>query len=127
MTYMNRSGAAVARLLLEPEFKPSEDLLVVVDDAALPAGRSRIRARGSAGGHNGLKSIEAVLRSQEYPRLRIGVGEAPPGHDLADWVLEAFDPETEKLVIAELPKLADVVGAWVESGVEVASQRLGTG
>ena len=127
MTYMNRSGAAVARLLLEPEFKPSDDMLVIVDDAALPVGRARIRARGSAGGHNGLKSIEAVLRSQEYPRLRIGVGECPPGYDLSEWVLEAFDPETEKLVTADFPKLVDVVGTWVDSGMEAASQRLGTG
>jgi PTH1 family peptidyl-tRNA hydrolase len=126
-TYMNRSGAAVARLLLEPEFNTSEDLLVVVDDAALPVARSRIRARGSAGGHNGLKSVEASLRSQDYARLRIGVGEPPAGYDLADWVLEAFDPEDEKLILAEFPKLVDVVGTWLQAGVDAASRRLGTG
>lgn len=126
-TYMNRSGAAVARLLLEPEFNMSEHLLVVVDDAALPVGRARIRARGSAGGHNGLKSVEASLRSQEYARLRIGVGEPPAGYDLADWVLEAFEPEAEKLIFAQLPLLADVVGTWLQAGVEEASRRLGTG
>jgi PTH1 family peptidyl-tRNA hydrolase len=126
-TYMNRSGAAVARLLLEPEFNASEDLLVVVDDAALPVGRARIRARGSAGGHNGLKSVEASLRSQEYARVRIGVGEPPDGYDLADWVLEAFDPEAEKLIRSELPMLADVVGTWLQAGVDAASRQLGTG
>jgi PTH1 family peptidyl-tRNA hydrolase len=126
-TYMNRSGAAVARLLLEPEFNPAEELLVVVDDVALPVGRSRIRARGSAGGHNGLKSVEAALRSQDYARLRIGVGEAPPDIDLSDWVLSTFDAEEEKLVLEQLPKLAEVASVWLQSGVDEASNRLGTG
>lgn len=126
MTYMNRSGAAVGRLLSEPEFKPSEDMLVIVDDVALPVGRSRIRARGSAGGHNGLKSIEATLRSQEYARLRIGVGEVPPGLDMADWVLGSFEEDEEKQVREQFPVLLDVVGAWLRAGVEEASRKLGT-
>ena len=126
-TYMNRSGAAVARLLQEPGFNPSEDLLVVVDDVALPVGRARIRARGSAGGHNGLKSIEASLRSQDYARLRIGVGEAPTGVDLADWVLGTFDREEEQQVRELLPTLVDVIATWLRSGVDEASRRLGTG
>jgi PTH1 family peptidyl-tRNA hydrolase len=125
-TYMNRSGAAVARLLLEPEFQPAEDLLVVVDDVALPIGRARIRPRGSAGGHNGLKSIEAALRSQDYPRLRIGVDEAPAGIDRADWVLGTFAREEEETVRNFLPKLVDVAGVWTTSGVDEASRRLGT-
>ncbi len=126
-TYMNRSGAAVRRLLLEPEFNPATDLLIVVDDVALPVGRARIRAQGSAGGHNGLKSVEAALRSPEYARLRIGVGEQPPGIDLADWVLGTFDPEEAAIVRAQLPKLVDVVGTWLRAGVDEASRRLGTG
>src|SRR5687767_3962759 len=97
MTYMNRSGAAVGRLLGQPEFNVAEDMLVIVDDVALPVGRARIRARGSAGGHNGLKSIEATLRTQDYPRLRIGVGEVPSGIDMADWVLGGFEEDEEKL------------------------------
>ena len=127
MTYMNRSGAAVGRLLQHPEFKPSEDLLVLVDDVALPIGRSRIRARGSAGGHNGLKSIEATLRSQDYPRLRIGVGEVPAGMDMADWVLGGFEEDEEKQIREQFPLLIDVVGAWLSAGVEEASRKLGTG
>ena len=126
-TYMNRSGSAVARLLLEPEFRVAEDLLVVVDDVALPIGRARIRPSGTAGGHNGLKSIEASLRSQQYPRLRIGVDEAPPGIDRADWVLGTFAPEEEEAVRNLLPKLATVAGTWITSGVEEASRRLGSG
>jgi PTH1 family peptidyl-tRNA hydrolase len=127
LTYMNRSGAAVGRLLLEPEFNATEDLLVVVDDVALPVGRARMRAQGSAGGHNGLKSVEAALRSQDYARLRIGVGGRPDGVELADWVLASFDPEEETVVRAQLPKLVDVVGTWVRAGVDEASRRLGTG
>lgn len=127
LTYMNRSGAAVSRLLLEPEFNTTEDLLVVVDDVALPVGRARIRAQGSAGGHNGLKSVEAALRSQDYARLRIGVGGRPDGVELADWVLASFDPDEEAIVRAQLPKLVDVVGTWVRAGVDEASRRLGTG
>ncbi len=124
---MNRSGAAVARLLLEPEFKPSEDLLVVVDDVALPVGKARLRARGSAGGHNGLKSVEAALRSQEYARLRIGVGAPPPGIDLADWVLGPFEREEEEIVHGLRAQLIDAAAAWVLSGVDAASRRLTTG
>jgi PTH1 family peptidyl-tRNA hydrolase len=127
-TYMNRSGAAVGRLLLEPDFKPSEDLLILVDDVALPVGTARLRARGSAGGHNGLKSVEAALRSQDYARLRIGVGEKPAGSDLADWVLSEFDTdEEEETVRALFPRLADTVATWLRAGVDEAIRRLSTG
>src|SRR5690606_22169332 len=94
VTYMNRSGAALVPLRSDA-LDPASDLLVVVDDAALDVGRLRFRARGSAGGHNGLKSIEAVLGTQEYARLRIGVGVRPPGVDLADWVLAPVPGEDE--------------------------------
>lgn len=124
---MNRSGAAVARLLLEPDFKPSEDLLVVVDDVALPVGKARMRARGSAGGHNGLKSVEAALRSQEYARLRIGVGASPPGVDLADWVLGPFERAEEETVHGLRPQLIDAAATWLHAGVDAASRRLTTG
>jgi peptidyl-tRNA hydrolase, PTH1 family len=126
-TYMNRSGAAVGRLMLEPEFKPAEDLLVLVDDVALPVGKARIRARGSAGGHNGLKSVEAVLRSQDYPRLRIGVGEKPSGVDLADWVLDTFERDDEAAVRELFPMLVEAVATWVRAGVDEATRRLTTG
>ncbi len=91
---MNRSGAALAPLRSFPGFDPAQDLLVLVDDVALPAGRFRLRGAGSAGGHNGLKSVEGALMRQDYARLRIGVGPVPPGdRDLADFVLDAFAPE----------------------------------
>jgi peptidyl-tRNA hydrolase, PTH1 family len=126
-TYMNRSGAAVARLLLEPEFNPSRDLLVLVDDVALPCGKARLRPSGSAGGHNGLKSIEASLRSQEYARLRIGVGEKPPGFDLADWVLGTFEAEEEDAVRELFPTLVDTVATWIRADTDEAVRRLSTG
>ena len=126
-TYMNRSGAAVARLLLDSAFKPAEDLLVLVDDVALPVGKARVRARGSAGGHNGLKSVEASLRSQDYARLRIGVGEKPAGYDLADWVLGSFEREEETAIRETFPTLTEAVTVWIRSGAEEATRRLSTG
>ena len=87
-TYMNRSGAALAPLRALPDFDPANDLLILVDDVAIPLGTFRLRGAGSAGGHNGLKSIEGTLQRQDYARLRIGVGPVPPDViDLADFVL----------------------------------------
>lgn len=122
VTYMNRSGAALAAPELR-DLDPSADLLVVVDDAALEIGRVRIRPRGSAGGHNGLKSVEAVLGGTEYARLRIGVGVCPPGEDLADWVLSPMPGPDEQIVTDLLPELARAVELWIEEGVESAMRR----
>ncbi len=123
LTYMNRSGAALAPLGLLTGFDFRSDLLVVVDDAALDVGRVRFRASGSSGGHNGLKSVEAALRSQEYPRLRIGVGQLPPGVDLADWVLSPFEPDDEERVRALLPELVDAIEVWIGEGIDAAANR----
>jgi PTH1 family peptidyl-tRNA hydrolase len=123
-TYMNRSGAALAPLRLLPEFDPSRDLLIVVDDVALPLGRFRLRGAGSAGGHNGLKSVEGVLQRQDYPRLRIGVGPAPPGlEDLADYVLDEFTPEERDTITELLDPMSEAVEAWMQEGIEVAMNR----
>ena len=122
LTYMNRSGVALLPLLGEPDFNPTTDLLVVVDDTALPVGRLRFRAKGSAGGHNGLKSVEAALGSREYGRLRIGVGEKLPGQDLADHVLSDFAPEEEAAVVDLLPRAAEGITAWIEHGVSRAAR-----
>ena len=123
LTYMNRSGQALAPFLRAGAFDVSRDLLVVVDDVALEPGRSRLRASGSAGGHNGLKSIEATLGTQEYARLRIGVGARPPGVDLADWVLATAPREERALVIDLLPSLVECASVWVHEGVEMAMNR----
>lgn len=122
-TYMNRSGAALRPLLGDSQFNPATDLLVVVDDTALAVGRLRFRPSGSAGGHNGLKSIEATLRTREYPRLRIGIGEKPPGSDLADYVLAPFDEHDRIQVMELLPVAAEGVEVWIHEGIESAMQR----
>jgi peptidyl-tRNA hydrolase, PTH1 family len=124
VTYMNRSGAALTALGRTQEFAPASELLVLVDDVALEPGRCRLRAQGSSGGHNGLKSVEAALRTQEYARLRIGVGAAPAGEDLAEWVLTPFDDAEDEQRVAELlPELVEVVRTWVVEGVEAAARR----
>ena len=123
ITYMNRSGAALLPLLRDETFNPATDLLVVVDDTALPVGRLRFRPKGSAGGHNGLKSIEHALRSRDYGRLRIGVGEKPEGEDLADWVLSDFEPEDEQLILERMPRIIEGLTAWLEHGIETARQK----
>lgn len=123
-TYMNRSGAAVGPLRTRPDFDPAADLLVLVDDVALPVGRFRLRGAGSAGGHNGLKSIEGVLRRQDYARLRIGVGAKPPEwDDLADWVLGRFSREDRATLDDLLDPMADAVETWLADGIERAMAR----
>jgi PTH1 family peptidyl-tRNA hydrolase len=123
-TYMNRSGAAIAPLRALPEFDPSQHLLVLVDDVALPVGKFRLRGAGSAGGHNGLKSVEGTLQRQDYARLRIGVGPAPPGlDDLADFVLDAFDKEEREALAELLDPMSEAVESWLENGIEKAMNR----
>jgi PTH1 family peptidyl-tRNA hydrolase len=123
-TYMNRSGAVLAPLRDAAGFDPARDLLVLVDDLALDVGRFRLRGAGSAGGHNGLKSVEGALRRQDYARLRIGVGPRPMEYDdLADFVLDGFTPEERKVLDALLDPMAEAVECWVEDGIERAMNR----
>ncbi len=119
-TYVNRSGSALGLLRTLEDFDVARDLLVVVDDIALDVGRLRIRPGGSAGGHNGLKSIQTVLGTQDYARMRIGVGAPPSGADMADWVLSAFPKDDEQLVIDLMADITDATKAWVEQGTEAA-------
>jgi len=116
-TYMNSSGAALASLRADPAFDPARDLLVLVDDFAIPTSTFRLRGEGSAGGHNGLKSIEGALLSQQYARLRIGVGPLPEGvSDWSEYVLAPFTPEQREQVEAIMPQLVDAVTTWVKEG-----------
>lgn len=122
-TYMNLSGGALRPYLRRPTFKAAADLLVVVDDVALPVGRTRLRAQGSAGGHNGLKSIEGAVGSREYARLRIGVG--PPadrerGDDLSDYVLSKMGKGEREVVFSLYPTVVAAIQCWVDEGIEVA-------
>jgi PTH1 family peptidyl-tRNA hydrolase len=123
-TYMNRSGQALAPFRDRSGFDPAQHLLILSDDFALPLGKFRLRGAGSAGGHNGLKSIEGALRRQDYARLRIGVGPLPPGmRDTADYVLERFPKADWALFQDLLDPLADAVESWVTDGIEVAMNK----
>ena len=118
MTYVNRSGVALQGLLEAHPRLHRETLLVVVDDVALPFGKLRLRAEGSAGGHNGLLSIEEVLESRAYARLRIGVGAQQPGEDLADHVLGRFHADEAEALPAILNRSADAVESVLRVGIE---------
>ena len=124
LTYMNLSGAVLRNYLRRTLWTPAKDLLVVVDEVQIPVGRYRLRARGSAGGHNGLKSVEQAIGNQEYARLRIGVGPSEERRgiykDLADFVLAPFGRDEREDVLALMPPLADAVDMWVREGIERA-------
>jgi PTH1 family peptidyl-tRNA hydrolase len=123
LTYMNLSGRVLAPYRRMNAFDVRRDLLVVVDDVALPPGRIRFRPEGSAGGHNGLKSVEAALGTREYPRLRIGVGGPPPGADLARWVLAPVPVAERQAVLDLFPGLVEGVSTWMNQGIEAAMNR----
>jgi len=122
-TYMNRSGQALTTLRKMDGFEVARDLLVVTDDANLDVGRVRFRPGGGTGGHKGLESVTAVLGTRDYARLRIGVGVAPAGADLSDWVLSEMPEEDEDVVVSLLPELSEAVAVWAEEGIEAAMNR----
>jgi PTH1 family peptidyl-tRNA hydrolase len=122
-TYMNLSGAALIPYLRRPTFSAATDLFVIVDDVALPVGRYRLRARGSHGGHNGLRSIEQETGSREYARLRIGVAPEDPDWsvgDLADFVLSDFGTTERETVIALMPTFVAATETWLREGIDRA-------
>lgn len=116
-TYMNLSGQSVSRIVHWHRVDPVKELIVISDDIALPLGRLRMRAQGSAGGHNGIKSIIAELSSQEFPRLRLGIQSAQSNEDLADFVLNSFT-KTEQPVVAEMLSQGEAaIKAWLQLGI----------
>ena len=116
---MNSSGESIRAAADYYKVAP-EDILVIYDDISLAPGQLRIRAKGSAGGHNGIKSIIAHLGTQEFPRVKVGIGEKPPRMDLADYVLGHFS-EGEKRIMADAVKeAADAVCEIVNMGIEQA-------
>ncbi len=123
MTYMNLSGRSV--LQLSAYFSiPPQRIIVLFDDISLEPGRLRVRADGSAGGHNGIKSIIQELGSQSFPRVKIGVGAKPhPDYDLADWVLSSFSAQEEKALSVSLPNAAQAALAIIDHGVSEAANR----
>jgi PTH1 family peptidyl-tRNA hydrolase len=116
LTFMNRSGDAVAGLARYYAV-PTEALLVVVDDVALPFGRLRARARGSAGGHNGLKSLIERLGTAEFSRLRLGVGRGDGRRDLADHVLSTFEPGERAELESFIARAADAAEMFAADGI----------
>ena len=122
-TYMNLSGRSV--LQLSAYFNiPPQRIIVLFDDISLEPGRLRVRPDGSAGGHNGIKSIIKELGSQAFPRVKIGVGGKPdPNADLADWVLSGFTAKEEKALAVALENAADATLAIIEKGVPEAANR----
>ena len=123
LTYMNLSGRSVLQLSAYFHIPPQR-IIVLFDDISLEPGRLRIRADGSAGGHNGIKSIIAELGSQDFPRVKIGVGaKAHPEQDLADWVLSNFSANEEKALRAALEQACDAALCIIDSGVPAAANR----
>lgn len=119
-TFMNSSGEAV-RPLADFYKIPAERILVVSDEIALPPGRMRLRAGGSAGGHNGLKSIISCLGTDKFPRLRIGVGSPThPDYEMIDWVLGYFSAEDEKLICDTAGRAADAIECFLSQGIDRA-------
>ena len=117
LTFMNLSGFAVSKLRQFFQVEPA-DLLVIVDEVALPLGRLRARAHGSAGGHNGLKSVIEQLGTTAFPRLRIGVGRGDARRDLADHVLSKFDPDERDTIQAATLRAADAAEMFIADGIE---------
>lgn len=118
-TYMNSSGESI-RAAADYYKVPPEDILVVYDDISLAPGQLRIRAKGSAGGHNGIKSIIAHLGTQEFPRVKVGIGEKPPRMDLADYVLGHFSSGEKKIMEEAAKEAADAICEIVNVGIEQA-------
>jgi PTH1 family peptidyl-tRNA hydrolase len=121
-TYMNRSGEAVAALGRKKGVAPA-DVIVVVDDVELDCGQLRIRRSGSAGKHNGLQSVIDHLGTNEFARLRVGVGRVPAGQSRIDYVLSRFRPEEQSAMRDAVARGADAVLSVVEDGLETAMNR----
>ncbi|MEO7712068.1 MAG: aminoacyl-tRNA hydrolase [Gemmatimonadaceae bacterium] len=121
-SFMNLSGGAVVQYARRPFWSAATDLLVLVDDVAIPAGTWRVRGEGGAGGHNGLKSIQQAIGSQQYPRLRIGIGDPDraPGGMLSDFVLGAVGKRDADAIRAQFSVMSEAVEAWVREGMKGA-------
>lgn len=119
-TYMNLSGESVRALMDYYKIDETEELIVISDDISLDVGRLRIRKKGSAGGHNGLKNIILHLGHDQFKRVRMGVGEKPQGYDLADYVLGHFPSEEKSAIEESVARAVDAIGAIIIDGVDKA-------
>jgi peptidyl-tRNA hydrolase, PTH1 family len=118
-TFMNVSGRSVQAAMAFYQLTPA-DVMIVLDDVALPCGKLRMRSGGSSGGHNGLKDIERALGTSQYPRLRIGVDAPPPRVPQKDYVLGRFSDEQRKQLDPALKRAVDAIFTWAERGIETA-------
>lgn len=119
-TFMNLSGESIGALLNFYKVEPETNLIVIYDDISLAPGRLRIRKKGSAGGHNGIKSIISHAGTQEFLRIKVGVGEKPQGWDLADYVLGRFSKDDRRLVEEAFEKACDAVALMVQEQTDRA-------
>lgn len=119
ITYMNLSGESVRELMDFYKVSP-EEIIIIYDDISLEVGQLRIRKKGSAGGHNGIKSIISHLGTDEFPRIKVGVGDKPKDWDLADYVLSRFLPEEQQAIREALKDSSDACRAIISSGIDVA-------
>lgn len=124
-TYMNLSGRSVQAAMAFYQLGPA-DVMVVLDDVALPCGKLRLRAGGSSGGHNGLKDIARALGTEQYPRLRIGVDPPPPRVPQRDYVLGRFGEDQRAGIEQALDRAADALATWVEGGIKPAMNKYNT-
>jgi len=122
-TFMNQSGLAAARVLKYRNLRP-QDILVICDDLSLPFGSLRLRARGSDGGHRGLRSVIEQIGTTDIPRLRLGIGSPPPGLDPADYVLEAFPPEEREQLPEFMDRAIRALDLVLTSGIEKAMNEI---
>ena len=118
--FMNLSGGPLKSAMRQTELDPASDLLVITDDVDLPLGRVRLRREGSAGGHNGLRSIIASLGTDEFHRLRVGIGRSGGSRATVDHVLSTFKPDERELVDEALATAADGAELWLREGIEAA-------
>lgn len=119
-TYMNLSGESIREAAEFYKIDPEEELLVIYDDISLPPGQLRIRKKGSAGGHNGIKNIIQHLGTQVFPRIKVGVGEKPEGYDLADYVLGHFSKEDEKEMLHAYDRAVEAAAEILTEGPDRA-------
>lgn len=126
VTYMNRSGQAIAEACRFYKLDASKDVLVLVDDVALPCGAVRLKATGGAGGHNGLTDIARKLGSENYARLRIGIDEKPPVMRLEDYVLGRFTEEQMDRLTPALKQAADAAEVFAAEGIDAAMNKFNT-
>lgn len=120
LTFMNLSGESLRDVVDYYKVDVSQELIVVSDDISLPPGQLRVRKKGSAGGHNGLKNIIRMLETENFQRIRMGVGEKPKNYDLADWVLGRFNKEERATVEEAAAKAVRAVALMLTEGVDAA-------